>query len=150
MRPLASLLAGVVFGLGLVISGLANPAKVLNFLDVAGTWDPSLPFVDGGRRGDDLARLPAGAGAAEAGIGCALSPAGLDSHRRPAARRRSRFGVGWGLAGYCPGPAITALPLLRSCARWCSSQPCCSACGWVPMLAAKCAGAWHGGARQYA
>jgi uncharacterized membrane protein YedE/YeeE len=48
MRPLANLIVGIVFGLGLVISGLANPAKVLNFLDVAGTWDPSLAFVMAG------------------------------------------------------------------------------------------------------
>ena len=48
MRPLVSLLAGLIFGLGLVISGLANPAKVLNFLDLAGTWDPSLAFVMAG------------------------------------------------------------------------------------------------------
>ena len=48
MRPLASLMAGIVFGLGLVISGMSNPAKVLNFLDLAGAWDPSLAFVMAG------------------------------------------------------------------------------------------------------
>jgi uncharacterized protein len=113
MRPAVSLLAGIVFGLGLVISGLANPAKVLNFLDFAGAWDPSLAFV------------MAGAVAVTA-IGYRLvltQPAPIfdTQFHLPEAividRRllggAALFGIGWGLSGYCPGPAITALPLLN-------------------------------------
>jgi uncharacterized protein len=113
MRPLASLLAGIVFGLGLVISGLANPAKVLNFLDVAGAWDPSLAFVMAG------AVVTTGLGyrlvlaqpkpAFDACFHLPWSTA-IDGRLLAGA---AVFGVGWGLAGYCPGPAITALPLFN-------------------------------------
>ena len=114
MRPLTSLLIGIVFGLGLVISGLANPAKVLNFLDVAGAWDPSLAFV------------MAGAVAVTAiGYRLVLTLPGpvLDAqfHLPQASAIDGRllggaalFGVGWGLSGYCPGPAITALAFFNS------------------------------------
>lgn len=105
-------IVGLIFGIGLVISGMANPAKVQNFLDLAGTWDPSLAFVMGGavvvtflgyriafRRGapllSDHFHLPTKSVIdARLLIGAAL------------------FGVGWGLGGYCPGPALTALSLL--------------------------------------
>jgi uncharacterized membrane protein YedE/YeeE len=113
MRPLASLLVGVVFGLGLVISGLANPAKVLNFLDMAGTWDPSLAFVMAGAVATTwlgyrlvLARPKP---ALDACFHLPSSTA-IDARLLVGA---AVFGVGWGLAGYCPGPAITALPLLN-------------------------------------
>ena len=109
MRPLASLIVGIIFGLGLVISGLANPAKVLNFLDVTGAWDPSLAFV------------MAGAVAVTA-IGYRLvltrpGPAFDARFHLPQATAidgrllggAAAFGIGWGLSGYCPGPAITAL-----------------------------------------
>lgn len=57
MRIIAGLLAGLLFGIGLVVSGMSDPAKVLNFLDIAGSWDPSLAFVMGGRERDDISRL---------------------------------------------------------------------------------------------
>jgi uncharacterized protein len=112
VRPLASLLIGIVFGLGLVISGLANPAKVLNFLDFAGAWDPSLAFVMAGAVAvtaigyrlvltrpapmfDTRFHLPQGAAIDGRLLGGAAA-----------------FGVGWGLSGYCPGPAVTALAFL--------------------------------------
>jgi len=113
MRPLANLVAGIVFGLGLVISGLANPAKVLNFLDLAGAWDPSLAFVMAG------AVLTAALGYR---VVLARPKPVFDSRfHLPTATAIDRrmlagaatFGVGWGLSGYCPGPAITALPLLN-------------------------------------
>jgi uncharacterized membrane protein YedE/YeeE len=105
----ASGAAGLVFGLGLVVSGMSNPAKVLAFLDLAGPWDPSLALVMAG------AIAVAAVGFAFA-RGRATSVIGLDM-RLPAAGVIDRrlvtgaavFGVGWGLVGLCPGPAFVAL-----------------------------------------
>ena len=112
MRNLSGFLSGLVFGLGLVISGMANPAKVLNFLDLAGAWDPSLAFVMGGA-------------VVVAFLGYRLTwrqnaPVLSDSFDVPSSTRIDRplivgaalFGIGWGIGGFCPGPAWTALPLL--------------------------------------
>lgn len=109
MIALASLLAGLVFGLGLIVSGMANPAKVLGFLDLAGTWDPSLAFVMAGA----IAVAMVGFLAARRRT---LSILGAQM-RVPSARRIDRrlvlgsllFGVGWGVAGFCPGPGLVAL-----------------------------------------
>ncbi len=111
MAVVTQLLAGFIFGIGLVVSGMADPAKVLNFLDLAGTWDPSLAFVMGGA-------------VAVAMIGYRLvmsrtrpfcAPA-FDMPAKTAIDHRivlgpAVFGVGWGLAGFCPGPALTSLTL---------------------------------------
>jgi len=109
MTRLAALLAGLLFGIGLMVSGMATPAKVLSFLDLAGRWDPSLAFVMAGaiavgsmaffvanRRNSSLLgapmQLPAGTAITSRLIfGSAV------------------FGIGWGLAGFCPGPALIAL-----------------------------------------
>lgn len=111
MGIIVHLVAGLLFGLGLVLSGMANPAKVLNFLDIAGTWDPSLAFV------------MAGAIAVTAiGYMFVLGRAAPILERRfdlPAIRPvdatlivgAAVFGLGWGLSGFCPGPALTSLPL---------------------------------------
>jgi uncharacterized membrane protein YedE/YeeE len=109
MIALASLLAGLVFGLGLIVSGMANPAKVLGFLDLAGAWDPSLAFVMAGA----IAVAMVGFLAARRRT---LSILGVQM-RVPSARRIDRrlvlgsllFGVGWGVAGFCPGPGLVAL-----------------------------------------
>jgi uncharacterized protein len=112
MRTLLGFLSGLVFGLGLVISGMANPAKVLNFLDVAGAWDPSLAFVMAGAAGVTFVgyRLawarPAPLFEAKFDI---PSSTVID---RPLVAGAAIFGIGWGIGGYCPGPALTALPLL--------------------------------------
>ena len=111
MRTLIGLLCGLVFGTGLVVSGMSNPAKVLNFLDLAGTWDPSLAFVMAGA-------------VAVTFIGYRLvqtqpHPVFAEKFQLPVARDIDRpliagaacFGLGWGLGGYCPGPAVTALAL---------------------------------------
>jgi uncharacterized membrane protein YedE/YeeE len=114
MHFFSTLFAGLFFGSGLILSGMANPTKVQNFLDIFGTWDPSLAFVMGGAilvtalgfwfvqkrstpffhdmfhlptRNDIDARLVAGA---------------------------AIFGIGWGLGGLCPGPAVTSLPFATS------------------------------------
>jgi uncharacterized membrane protein YedE/YeeE len=104
-----ALLAGFVFGIGLLVSGLADPAKVLAFLDLAGQWDPSLLFVMGGAL---LVAGPAFAWIARRGRTLDGAPLHL-----PARGRIDRrlvlgslvFGAGWGLAGYCPGPAVVSL-----------------------------------------
>lgn len=107
--PLAALIAGVIFGAGLALSDMVNPARVLAFLDVAGDWDPTLAFVMGG------ALLPA-----------ALAYLASRRARRPVLAERFQipenrvvdrrllagaalFGAGWGLVGFCPGPAIAGL-----------------------------------------
>ncbi len=100
MRSLSALLTGLVFGLGLCLSGMTQPSKVLGFLDVAGAWDPSLALVMGGAiaLGVVLFRL------ARDRVGPAsntIDPALLTGS--------ALFGVGWGLVGFCPGPALAAL-----------------------------------------
>ena len=109
MNVLAALLAGLIFGLGLIVSGMANPAKVLGFLDLAGAWDPSLAFVMAG------AILVGVAAFAVAGRRT-KSFLGLDM-KLPTARHVDRrlvggsllFGIGWGIAGFCPGPGLVAV-----------------------------------------
>ena len=109
MPILSAFIAGLVFGLGLLVSGMSNPAKVLGFLDLGGHWDPSLAFVMVGA-------------IAVATVGFALARrrarSWLDQTLDwPTARGVDRrlvlgglvFGIGWGLAGFCPGPAIVAL-----------------------------------------
>lgn len=111
MQIVAALVSGLVFGLGLVISGMVNPAKVLNFLDIAGTWDPSLILVMAG------AVVVTFAGYRLTGL--REQPFFAEAFHMPTARDIDKplltgaavFGLGWGLGGYCPGPAITALPL---------------------------------------
>lgn len=106
---LGALLSGAVFGVGLVIAGMTDPRKVLAFLDLAGPWDPSLAFVLGG------AVLVAALAYALAARRSA--PVFGDRFHRPGATRIDRglvigaalFGVGWGISGYCPGPAIATL-----------------------------------------
>ncbi|CAB3839812.1 YeeE/YedE family protein [Achromobacter piechaudii] len=108
MVMLIAFASGLVFGLGLIVSGMANPAKVLGFLDIAGSWDPSLAFVMGGA-------------VVVTALGFALlrrrrvSLSGEPLHWPTATRVDSRlalgslaFGAGWGLAGFCPGPALVA------------------------------------------
>lgn len=109
MATFFALLAGAVFGVGLIVSGMADPAKVLGFLDIGGAWDPSLAFVMGGA-------ILVGAFAFTFARKRTLSLLGLEM-RMPTATRLDRrlvggsllFGVGWGIAGFCPGPALVAL-----------------------------------------
>ncbi len=111
-RVLAALIAGLVFGIGLVISGMSNPQKVLNFLDVTGTWDPSLIFVMGGATVTTFVGYRY--------IFKRSEPVFDTQFHKPTATRIEKrllggamvFGVGWGLSGFCPGPAWTALPLM--------------------------------------
>ncbi|SFC30984.1 hypothetical protein SAMN05216344_113120 [Polaromonas sp. OV174] len=109
MVVITSLLAGLIFGLGLIVSGMANPAKVLGFLDLFGRWDPSLALVMAGAIGVGLVAF-FGARKRQ------LSWLGADI-KWPTARHIDRrlvigstlFGIGWGIAGFCPGPGLVAL-----------------------------------------
>lgn len=111
-RPvLAALGCGTLFGFGLSLSGMLDPARVQGFLDLFGAWDPSLIFVLGG------AVLVAIAGMVL--VRRMAHPVLADQFQIPTNRRIDRplvlgsalFGIGWGLGGFCPGPAISALPL---------------------------------------
>lgn len=114
MRLFTTFLIGGLFGLGIALSSMANPAKVLNFFDVAGTWDPSLAFVMGGAvvttfLGYRLVfRRPKPLMAERF-----MTPPPAPADARLVAGS-ALFGVGWGIAGFCPGGAIPAL----STGRW--------------------------------
>jgi uncharacterized protein len=109
MRYIISFAVGLLFGTGIVISGMANPAKIVNFFDVFGSWDPSLVFVMGGALLTTLIgyRLVLGRKA----------PLMEEKFSLPALTRidtrlvvgAALFGIGWGIAGFCPGGAIPAL-----------------------------------------
>ena len=109
VRLLAALGCGFIFGLGLVISGMMNPARVIGFLDVAGDWDPTLAFVMGGAL---LVAVPAyrlilGRGHSVLAGGFSLpTNTRLDT---PLILGSALFGIGWGLVGFCPGPAVAAV-----------------------------------------
>ncbi|MFG1422313.1 DUF6691 family protein [Roseixanthobacter liquoris] len=111
MGLLVPALAGLIFGLGLVVSGMANPAKVLNFLDIAGAWDPSLAFVMGGA----VAVTAAGYRWVLAWRKPLFATRFQVPTRRDIDARllvgAAIFGLGWGLSGLCPGPALTSLGL---------------------------------------
>ncbi len=111
-KLVSAFLIGAVFGLGITVSGMINPAKIGNFFDIFGTWDPSLAFVMGG-------------GLAVAFVGYRIvfgvrqAPVFEPSFDLPTKRRidgeliggAAVFGIGWGIAGFCPGGAIPALGL---------------------------------------
>jgi uncharacterized membrane protein YedE/YeeE len=109
MQILMALITGLLFGLGLILSGMTNPAKVTGFLDLAGHWDPSLAFVMGGAIGVGLVafRLAGKRTSSLLGAPMRLPAAGLIDRRLVLGSLA--FGVGWGLAGYCPGPALASL-----------------------------------------
>jgi uncharacterized membrane protein YedE/YeeE len=109
-RILSALAAGLVFGLGIAISGMGNPAKVLNFFDPFGTWDPSLALVMGGALTTTMIGY-------RVIFGRRTAPLFDATFHLPAARAidarlvggAALFGVGWGITGFCPGGAIPAL-----------------------------------------
>jgi uncharacterized protein len=109
MSVIASLICGLVFGIGLIVSGMVDPGKVLGFLDLAGAWDPSLAFV---MAGAIAVSLPAFAWARKRRTALLGDPMQLPSSSAIDGRLivgALLFGAGWGIAGFCPGPSIVAL-----------------------------------------
>ena len=109
MNIVAAAAAGLVFGIGLILSGMTDPGKVIGFLDVAGRWDPSLALVMGGAIlvGFFAFRLAGRRGKTFLGDGLHL-PQRRDIDLRLVGGSLL-FGIGWGLAGFCPGPALVSL-----------------------------------------
>ncbi|KMQ74487.1 DUF6691 family protein [Marinobacter subterrani] len=106
---LASLFAGLIFGLGLILSGMANPEKVLAFLDIAGRWDPSLAFVMGGAILVGLFAFAVARKRTLSFLGFDLKLPGTTRIDKRLILGGLAFGVGWGIAGFCPGPGLVAL-----------------------------------------
>lgn len=109
MARLSAFVAGLLFGFGLLLAGMADPAKVLAFLDLAGNWDPSLALVMAGAIAVAMLPLRLAGKRSRALLGGAMQ---LPTRRDLDARLIGGsllFGVGWGIAGICPGPALTLL-----------------------------------------
>jgi uncharacterized membrane protein YedE/YeeE len=114
MRLLSAFAAGLVFGIGLILSGMTDPAKVLAFLDLAGRWDPSLALVMAGAIAVGLVGFAVARRRSVSLLGEAM--------KLPTARQIDRrlvaggllFGAGWGVAGFCPGPALVAMAMGHS------------------------------------
>lgn len=114
MHPLITFALGLLFGFGLLLSGMGNPAKVQNFLDLFGTWDPSLAFVMMGAIAVGLGPFAWAKRRSTSLLGEPMqlpTSSVIDSKLLCGA---AMFGVGWGLAGICPGPALMNLATLRS------------------------------------
>ena len=109
MQTFIALMVGLLFGIGLIVSGMTDPAKVIGFLDLAGNWDPSLAFVMGGAILVGVFAFGVARKRERSLLGAPM--------RLPTATRIDRrlvlgslaFGAGWGLAGYCPGPVLASL-----------------------------------------
>lgn len=109
MNFLFSFISGLIFGFGLILAGMANPAKVIGFLDLAGTWDPSLALVMGGGIAVGSVAFAFAKQRTKSLLGL---PMQLPTSRQLDTRLIGgslMFGVGWGLAGICPGPALVLL-----------------------------------------
>lgn len=100
---------GLVFGLGLIVSGMTDPGKVLGFLDLAGLWDPSLALVMGGAVLVGLFAFTVARKRTTSVLGGAMQLPTARQIDRRLALGSIAFGVGWGIAGFCPGPAIVSL-----------------------------------------
>ncbi len=108
-RLLVAFASGLLFGVGLLVSGMTRPTKVIAFLDPLGAWDPSLAFVMAGAVAVYAAGMRWSQARHAALAAPLLSPAPVSRIDRPLLVGSTVFGVGWGLAGYCPGPSLVAL-----------------------------------------
>lgn len=114
MPVLTSFVTGLVFGIGLILAGMTDPGKVQGFLDLAGRWDPSLAFVMGGAILVGALGFRAARGRASALLGDAMRLPTASAIDRRLVLGSLAFGVGWGLGGFCPGPALASLAAGRS------------------------------------
>ena len=106
---ISEFLVGLVFGLGLIVSGMTDPGKVLGFLDLTGLWDPSLAFVMGGAVAVGIFAFVAAKKRTTSFLGGAMQlPTSRDIDKRLIVGSLL-FGAGWGVAGFCPGPAIVSV-----------------------------------------
>ncbi|HVL00344.1 MAG TPA: DUF6691 family protein [Dongiaceae bacterium] len=132
----SAFIVGLIFGIGLLVSGMSNPQKVLGFLDLAGNWDPSLALVMVGAIGVAAIGFALARRRSQTLLNEPMPP--LPAANSPVDRRlvigSVLFGIGWGIAGFCPGPVLVALGL----AFWPA----------VPVLIAMLAGFWVG-VRRY-
>lgn len=116
-RLIWSLLAGLVFGIGLIVSGMTQPQKVVGFLDLAGSWDPSLALVMGGAIAIGLIGFAVARRQVRSWSGDPIDIPKATHIDRSLIVGGILFGAGWGIGGFCPGPALVAM-----------------ATGWAPAL----------------
>lgn len=109
MNVLFSFLAGLLFGLGLIIGGMADPGKVLGFLDLAGNWDPSLAVVMGGAVAVGSVAFAFARRRTTSLLGLPMQLPSTGNIDRRLIGGSLLFGIGWGVAGICPGPALVLL-----------------------------------------
>ncbi len=108
MHRITEFAVGLLFGLGLILSGMTDPGKVLGFLDLAGVWDPSLALVMGGAIAVGIGAFAVARKRTVAFLGGAMQLPTSQSIDRRLVIGSLVFGAGWGLAGFCPGPALVA------------------------------------------
>ena len=109
IRALFALVAGSIFGVGMSISGMTNPARVLGFFDVAGTWDPTLAFVMGGAMIPMIVAWRLRARMQKSVLGAALPGPASKVIDAKLVGGSALFGLGWGIVGLCPGAVVPAL-----------------------------------------
>lgn len=109
MNRLTEFLAGLLFGLGLLLSGMTDPAKVLGFLDIFGAWDPSLAFVMGGAIAVGFFAFALARQRTTSFLGGALHLPTSSQIDKRLVLGGLTFGAGWGLAGFCPGPGLVSM-----------------------------------------
>ncbi len=109
MHIVIALAAGLIFGIGLIVSGMTDPSKVIGFLDLGGAWNPSLAFVMGGAIVVGLFAFRFAAHRTRSLLGDAMRLPGAVHIDRRLVLGSLAFGAGWGLAGYCPGPTLASL-----------------------------------------
>jgi uncharacterized protein len=109
MHRISEFFVGLLFGLGLLLSGMTDPAKVIGFLDFSGLWDPSLALVMGGAVAVGLFAFAIARRRTRSVLGGAMHLPTARQIDRPLVVGALLFGLGWGLAGFCPGPALVSL-----------------------------------------
>lgn len=109
LHSIFALSSGIIFGLGLILAGMSNPSKVLAFLDITGLWDPSLMFVMGGAIGVGIVAFALAKKRTMAILGDVMHLPSKQDIDTKVMLGGVIFGIGWGIAGICPGPALVLL-----------------------------------------